>query len=1378
MSDDSASEPVGTSSREAVNAHVLRRVAESAGFAPKTTLRELLAGNNSSTLEDGTSPTEETTDADESNNSSSSNTDSFKLHQQQQQQQQQQVQQQQPRQNQYRNHGHLTNPLATAAAIYAHTRFSMPAAIQRDLENLSDSDADSIGDGSNQYMGQQQQQNGGSTQQQQQHQQPLNDPAPLPEPGHSLSRSSRSSSFSRPYSVPVIGNVNYESLAQLESLLREEEAQRQMLMMGVEGGGNGGGNGIGSDDGGLIGFPTPLLSHHPVGEEEEEAAIEAADRILCGEGPENATVRDVQELLINLSGYMLWPFGKFIIKKKSHTLVFEPYPTHIRLSNPDGGEANEHSALLGDYDEIVISPEADAGPSNIHLSEPQIPIPPKTRSAQTTSLGLTSQIATEDQFLQSEEDPDSTVLTDDFDHWSENSVNMDHHEESGAPSPVSPVELTWFQKLINPYWKQWRRLKRAGLAGFLFNILAYLVLVPVHLLVTGCCFFAVVSVPMAKLNAVLLRHILQHPLKLSAHLPKDRSLFKGAYKRDSEHHDITVNIPTPGLGEDIEVLPSPVTPVTPMITVLERRRQHREGYGGDKSLGRLEDEYQIILCTHNAVGLQYYKYTYDGINIILINLNAVVLFTLFDFYYLGPLLDYKGIGSHMVIFCSALMSVVPLAYLIGMAVSSITAQTGNLALGAVVNATFGSIVEILLYCLALMEGKIRMVEGAIIGSFMAGLLALPGVSMFSGGLKQKEQRFNAKAAGVTSTMLIMAMIGAFGPTLFQQVYGTFELQCEECPIGIPQGFDDVSASQTASKAVLACRRCRYHQPHPTMDPIYIQHTRPLMYICASALVLVYAIGLLFTLHTHAKRIYPSANPEGRKSRSFSVILDQDAMTPALLSARHSVSLPTQVPPSQPAKPPVSPAPPNKRMSRAHLSGPAPPRLLSSPRVRPTSMLSPTSSPKLKSRPSSAVLGIGLGISDSNGRTAHGSSSNLQKLPLPSMPGNPQSATTPNIPLPLNTPFTPSDTSAPPSASIARPRSPVYQDDGQSVSYSTDDSGDENDGRPSRRGQSSGIRRRRNRNGGDDGRRQSVNRNGSNRMSQQYGSRVDFSKRNSSSQSISNYPYRASVIGTPMLSEYGGGGDFAAHGTPHQGDHGEEHGGHGGHDHPNWSAYKSAIVLLGATVLYSLIAEVLIASVDHVIQSGDVKGSKPGSEGGVEGASGSLVIDEKILGLTLFALVPTVTEFYNAIAFAQQGNIALSLEIGSAYTIQVALLQIPVLVAFSAYWRIFGHPVSSPTTPPAGSLADTTSSSSATPFSMYQKMFEPLVDWIFGRVVEAGSGFTASQDSHHAPQRTDTFTLVFPRWDLVAVTFSVFTLTYLYLEGKSCQVSLHFFILVF
>jgi Ca2+:H+ antiporter len=38
--------------------------------------------------------------------------------------------------------------------------------------------------------------------------------------------------------------------------------------------------------------------------------------------------------------------------------------------------------------------------------------------------------------------------------------------------------------------------------------------------------------------------------------------------------------------------------------------------------------------------------------------------------------------------------------------------------------------------------------------------------------------------------------------------------------------------------------------------------------------------------------------------------------------------------------------------------------------------------------------------------------------------------------------------------------------------------------------------------------------------------------------------------------------------------------------------------------------------------------------------GSIAIDEKFLGFTLFALVPNTTEFLNAISFALNGNIAL------------------------------------------------------------------------------------------------------------------------------------------
>jgi Ca2+:H+ antiporter len=66
------------------------------------------------------------------------------------------------------------------------------------------------------------------------------------------------------------------------------------------------------------------------------------------------------------------------------------------------------------------------------------------------------------------------------------------------------------------------------------------------------------------------------------------------------------------------------------------------------------------------------------------------------------------------------------------------------------------------------------------------------------------------------------------------------------------------------------------------------------------------------------------------------------------------------------------------------------------------------------------------------------------------------------------------------------------------------------------------------------------------------------------------------------------------------------GGGGGHDAPNWSRLKSSVILCGATVLYALIAEILVNTVDVVLEG--------------------VAIDEKFLGITLFALVPNTTEF--------------------------------------------------------------------------------------------------------------------------------------------------------
>ena len=249
----------------------------------------------------------------------------------------------------------------------------------------------------------------------------------------------------------------------------------------------------------------------------------------------------------------------------------------------------------------------------------------------------------------------------------------------------------------------------------IFFLFFYGLITPLLFVVSGICWFLVFWIPMGKVTMLLFYHLRRHPLALS-------------FQSDSDY-----------------------------------------------SRGSIPNS-SILLCTYRAVGLKYWKYTVDGTNIFLINLMGVVLFVIFDYWILLEVMDLKGltITSPAFLFTGALFSIIPLAYFIGQAVASISAQS-SMGLGAAINAFFSTLVEVFLYCVALNQGKGQLVEGSIIGSIFAGILFLPGLSMCFGAIKRKTQRFNAKSAGVTSTMLLFAVIAAFGPTLFYQIYGTVSL---------------------------------------------------------------------------------------------------------------------------------------------------------------------------------------------------------------------------------------------------------------------------------------------------------------------------------------------------------------------------------------------------------------------------------------------------------------------------------------------------------------------------------------------------------------------------------------------------------------------------
>lgn len=319
---------------------------------------------------------------------------------------------------------------------------------------------------------------------------------------------------------------------------------------------------------------------------------------------------------------------------------------------------------------------------------------------------------------------------------------------------------------------------RYHLGTIAFWLFFITLIAPIMLMVTLVCWGLVVTIPMAKLNWALLKHMFSHPLSIR---------FCAAPTVSADHS-----------RQETETTDGESSQPAGAFTVQNTRLKKGQASPTD-SRGST-----ILLCTYEAVGLQYYKYTVGGVNILFVNLIPIVFFVIFDAWVLLPWAERKEhrhepvtgllaiLANRIVIFTLSLASVIPLSYFIGMAVASISAQS-SIGMGAVINATFGSIIEIILYSIALTQGKGRLVEGSIVGSILAGVLLMPGASMCSAAFKKKEQKFNAKSASVTSTMLIMAIIGTLTPTLFYQTYGNVSTSLSILFLGVSDNVSLVPA---------------------------------------------------------------------------------------------------------------------------------------------------------------------------------------------------------------------------------------------------------------------------------------------------------------------------------------------------------------------------------------------------------------------------------------------------------------------------------------------------------------------------------------------------------------------------------------------------------
>lgn len=139
-------------------------------------------------------------------------------------------------------------------------------------------------------------------------------------------------------------------------------------------------------------------------------------------------------------------------------------------------------------------------------------------------------------------------------------------------------------------------------------------------------------------------------------------------------------------------------------------------------------------------------------------------------------LEWWQAESHMAIFGSACLAILPLAGWLGKATEHVAARTGE-AVGGLLNATFGNAAELIIAFMALKKGLYAVVKASLTGSIIGNVLLVFGAACLAGGLKYPTQRFNAGGARSQSTLLTLAVVALVVPAVFHYlVSGTAPAQ--------------------------------------------------------------------------------------------------------------------------------------------------------------------------------------------------------------------------------------------------------------------------------------------------------------------------------------------------------------------------------------------------------------------------------------------------------------------------------------------------------------------------------------------------------------------------------------------------------------------------
>jgi Ca2+:H+ antiporter len=145
-------------------------------------------------------------------------------------------------------------------------------------------------------------------------------------------------------------------------------------------------------------------------------------------------------------------------------------------------------------------------------------------------------------------------------------------------------------------------------------------------------------------------------------------------------------------------------------------------------------------------------------------------------------LEHAGAPPPWVFFAAA-VAIVPIARLIVRSTEQLATYTGE-AVGGLLNATFGNAPELIIALVALRAGLLGMVRASIAGAILANLLLALGVAFLVGGLRFRNQAYQATAARVYSSMMLIAAISLTVPSAFSRFFAPDETVREETLLNV------------------------------------------------------------------------------------------------------------------------------------------------------------------------------------------------------------------------------------------------------------------------------------------------------------------------------------------------------------------------------------------------------------------------------------------------------------------------------------------------------------------------------------------------------------------------------------------------------------------